>query len=427
MPSSMISQDTRRALKLNVVEGAFAVASDNLAGPYLTLFAMALNATPSQIVLLSAFPNLLGNILQIPFGMLAETVRDKRILCIIGGFLARASWIIIAFLPFLFPPEQRIAVLIVLASLRIVAANLGGPAWTVLKAGIVPKSIRGKYYANRNVVLNFCALLVTFAAGFLLSLRFPINYYILFVVAAALGIASTYVFRQIPFPPPEEKEKRGGQTTKEYLAVFFRSAQENRNFVNYVYSAVVWNFGVSFLGTLTAVYFVQDMGGHEGAWALVTASSLLAQTICQRYWGPLADKFGPKNVMAVSGIAVCFVPVMWFLAPVSWLGLVINFVSGFMLGGYHLAAFNLLLELTPDDNRSMYIGAYNTFMGLATAVGPVLGGFTAELLGLRSIFLFSFGVRVVGLFLFNRGVSDSGYRRPTRDDLIPLRRPSKML
>ena len=149
--------------------------------------------------------------------------------------------------------------------------------------------------------------------------------------------------------------------------------------------------GVSFLGTLTAVYFVQDMGGHEGAWALVTASSLLAQTICQRYWGPLADKFGPKNVMAVSGIAVCFVPVMWFLAPVSWLGLVINFVSGFMWGGYNLAAFNLLLELTPDDNRSMYIGAYNTFMGLATAVGPVLGGFTAELLGLRSIFLFSFG------------------------------------
>ena len=113
--------------------------------------------------------------------------------------MARASWIIIAFLPFLFPPEQRIAVLIVLASLRIVAANLGGPAWTALQAGIVPKSIRGKYYANRNVVLNFCALLVTFAAGFLLSLRFPINYYILFVVAAALGIASTYVFRKIPF------------------------------------------------------------------------------------------------------------------------------------------------------------------------------------------------------------------------------------
>ena len=92
----------------------------------------------------------------------------------------------------------------------------------------------------------------------------------------------------------------------------------NRNFVNYVYSAVVWNFGVSFLGTLTAVYFVQDMGRHEGAWALVTAcfagpDYLPALLAVSRQVHP--------NVMAVSGIAVCFVPVMWFLAPVSWLGL----------------------------------------------------------------------------------------------------------
>ncbi|MGI6640981.1 MAG: hypothetical protein ACOX48_05825, partial [Limnochordia bacterium] len=50
-------------------------------------------------------------------------------------------------------------------------------------------------------------------------------------------------------------------------------------------------------------------------------------------------------------------------------------------------------ELTPDDNRSMYIGAYNTFMGLATAVGPSPRRvYRRELLGLRSIFLFSFGV-----------------------------------
>ena len=87
-----------------------------------------------------------------------------------------------------------------------------------------------------------------------------------------------------------------------------------------------------------------------------------------------------------------------FWPPTSWVGIVINFISGFAWGGYNLAAFNLLLELTPDENRSMYIGAYNTFMGIATSVGPVLGGFTAEFFGLRSIFLVSFAVRAFGLF-----------------------------
>ena len=427
MPSSMVSPDSRRALRLNIVEGAFAVASDNLAGPYLTLFAMSLGATASQIRMLSAFHYLLVNILQIPFGMLAEKVRDKRILCIIGGFLARTSWVLIAVLPFLFTPEKRMAAVIVLASLRIVAANLGGPAWTDLQAGIVPRAIRGKYYANRNVVLNISALVVTLAAGLVLALRFPINYYILFIGAAILGVASTSVFRQIPFPPPSRKEAGAGGSAGVRFAGFVKAALQNKDFVNYGISAVIWNFGVTFLGSLTAVYFVQDLGGNEGAWALVNASSLAAQIVCQRYWGPLADKFGPKNIMAVSGIAVCFIPALWFLAPTSWVGIVINFISGFAWGGYNLAAFNLLLELTPDENRSMYIGAYNTFMGIATSVGPVLGGFTAEFFGLRSIFLVSFAVRAFGLFLFNRGVSDFGYRKPRRQDLLPMRRPARML
>jgi len=422
----MVSGDTRRALRLNVVEGAFAVASDNLAGPYLTLFAMAFQATPSQIGMLSAFPNLLGNILQIPYGMLAETVRDKRILCIVGGLLARTSWILIAFLPFLFAPEKRIPIIILLASLRIVAANLGAPAWAALQAGIVPKPIRGKYYANRNVVLNFCALLATFAAGFLLELPFPVNYYIIFGTAAVLGAASTHVFRTIPFPPPAAKSRGSWKSTVGLLRQFFQTVRGNKSFINYVYSAIVWNFGVTFLGTLTAVYFIEDLGGHEGAWAWVTAASLAAQTICQRYWGTLADRFGPKNTMVLSGAAVCAVPILWFLAPTSGAAIVVNFISGFLWGGYNLAAFNLLLEITPEDNRSMYIGAYNTFMGLATAVGPVLGGFTAELFGLRSIFLVSFVVQVVGLLMFNRGVSDSGYRKPSRKDLVPLRMPAKM-
>ena len=423
MPSSMVSPDSRRALRLNIVEGAFAVASDNLAGPYLTLFAMSLGATPSQIGMLSAFPNLLGNILQIPFGMLAEKVRDKRILCIIGGFLARTSWVLIAVLPFLFTPEKRMAAVIVLASLRIVAANLGGPAWTDLQAGMYPEQSAAST-ANR-VWSKHRALVVTLAAGLVLA-AVPINT-ILFIGAAILGVASTSVFRQIPFPPPARKEAGAGGSAGVRFAGFVKAALQNKDFVNYGISAVIWNFGVTFLGSLTAVYFVQDLGGNEGAWALVNASSLAAQIVCQRYWGPLADKFGPKNIMAVSGIAVCFIPALWFLAPTSWVGIVINFISGFAWGGYNLAAFNLLLELTPDENRSMYIGAYNTFMGIATSVGPVLGGFTAEFFGLRSIFLVSFAVRAFGLFLFNRGVSDFGYRKPRRQDLLPMRRPARML
>ena len=109
------------------------------------------------------------------------------------------------------------------------------------------------------MVLNISALVVTLAAGLVLALRFPINYYILFIGAAILGVASTSVFRQIPFPPPARKEAGAGGSAGVRFAGFVKAALQNKDFVNYGISAVIWNFGVTFLGSLTAVYFVQDL------------------------------------------------------------------------------------------------------------------------------------------------------------------------
>ena len=203
-----MSKDTKQAMKLNTVEGAFAVAADNLAAPYLGLFALALGATPSQIGMLNAFPNFMGNILQIPAALFTERQKDKRILPIIGGILNRSSWLVMALLPFLLHRERRVPIVILLATFRIIAANLGVPAWTALQADLIPKSIRGQYYANRNMVLNTCAVLATLLANFLLRLSFPISYQVIFVVTTILGVISVYLFSQIAFEqsPPKEKQ-----------------------------------------------------------------------------------------------------------------------------------------------------------------------------------------------------------------------------
>ncbi len=111
-----VTKRVRKAMKLNTVEGAFAVAAENLAAPYLGLFALGLGATPSQIGMLTAFPNLIGNLLQIPAGLWSERMKDKRILPIVGGYLARSTWALLAIVPFLVPPQYRVGVVILLAT-----------------------------------------------------------------------------------------------------------------------------------------------------------------------------------------------------------------------------------------------------------------------------------------------------------------------
>lgn len=414
------SKDTKKAMELNTVEGAFAVAADNLAAPYLGLFALALGATPSQIGMLTAFPNLIGNILQVPAGLWSERMKDQRLLPIVGGYLARATWALLALVPFLFPPEHRVGVVILLATFRIVAANIGVPAWTALQANLIPKSIRGKYYANRNIVVNAAALLATFLANFLLRLEFPTSYLIIFGIATVLGLLATFIFSKIDFnQEPPKKTNSSALSMREKLKVFRGEASHQKDFRNYLISSMIWNLGVTLASSLFVVHFVDNMGGSAGSWAIFTGINLATHILVQRYWGSLADIFGQKSVMIVSGIGVVLLPVLWWSATHIWFPLIIYFVNGIAWGGYNLASFNLLLEVTPDDSRTVYVGMYNTLMGVATAAGPLLGGFAAEVIGLRPVFLASAAVRGLGLYVFYRAVSNTNSRKMGFRDLIP--------
>ena len=420
IPGSAIKKDTKRAMELNTVEGAFAVAADNLAAPYLGLFALALGATPSQIGMLTAFPNFLGNILQIPSALLAERLKDKRKLIIFGGILNRSSWILMAFLPFLFAPERRVSIVIMLATFRFMTANLGVPAWTALQANLVPKSIRGAYYANRNMVLNTCAVLATLLANFVLRLEFPVSYQVLFILTTVLGLLSVYIFSKIVFEQSPPKAKQASQDSfLKRVTTFARAVTSQKDFSNYVISAIIWNLGIQVASPLFVVYFVEDLGGPAGHWALFAAVNLGSMVLLQRYWGRLADYFGQKSVMMVAGLGIVTIPLWWWLAPNTWFPFIIFIANGIFWGGYNLAAFNLLLEVTPDEERSVYVGVYNTLMGVATAVGPLLGGFAAEVVGLRPIFLVSTVGRGLALYLFYRNVTDTGTHRLRMRDLVP--------
>jgi len=418
--SGAYKPETKKAMKLNTVEGAFAVAADNLAAPYLSLFALALGATPSQIGMLTALPNFLGNIFQIPAGLWSERMKDKRTLPIVGGYLSRSTWIVLAFLPFLFPAEYRVSVVIFLAAFRILTANLGVPAWTALQADLVPQSIRGRYYANRNVVINICAFAATIVATILLRVDYPRNYHLIFTLATISGLTSIVIFTKIPFDQSASKAKPvSTDTIGQKLSAFWAVAKTDKQFMNYAKSALIWNFGVSFASSLFPVYFVDVQGGKVGSWAIFTAVNIATQVFFQRYWGRLADKFGQKAVLTFSGLGVVAVPLLWSISPNLWFPIIIYFVNGFAWGGYNLAAFNMLLEITPDDDRTLYVSAYNTVMGVSTAVGPLLGGFAAEVFGLRPIFLLSTVMRGAGLLFLFLMVQNTSEHKIAAKDLIP--------
>lgn len=393
-------------MKINTIEGMFASASDNLFVPYLGLYALSFGATPLQIGMLNAFPTLFGNLLQIPYGMLAERIKDRKRLITIGALLNRCTLLIMAFIPFLVNPEWAVPVLIGLATFRVIAANLGVPAWTALQAEIIPKPLRGRYYANRNLLINSTAFISTLIAGRILMLNYPRNYQSLLSAAWLMGIVAILSFLRLRIKPQPRNEITKKPKTIWSVKAAMQAIAKNKNFAYYCLSSMVWNLGVSLGSPLLSVYFNQELYGSAQFWAFVQAAITGAGILCQRFWGRYVDKVGQKRVMLRSGIGVSLIPIWWVLAPHYLVGPLIGFWDGCSWGGYNLAAFNLLLEITPDHNRSKYVGIYNSLIGIASTIGPIFGGFLVDFIGLKWVLILSGLGRVCGLLLLRLFVNN---------------------
>ena len=107
---------------------------------------------------------------------------------------------------------------------------------------------------------------------------------------------------------------------------------------------------------------------------IAVSSSAMTAAFLSPVWGSLADKYGRKPMMIRAALAMTFtMGGMAFVPSVFWL-IVLRLLNG-VFSGYAL-------------------GTLSTGVVAGTLMGPLLGGFVAQSIGIRNAFL------LVGLFLF---------------------------
>jgi MFS family permease len=138
-------------------------------------------------------------------------------------------------------------------------------------------------------------------------------------------------------------------------------------------------------------------------------------------WGRLGDRYGRKIMLERS--MASFVILMAATAYVSraWHVLAIRTVQG-LFAGYGSLSVAMAAESAPRDRMPQAIGLVQTAQRLGPALGPVIGGALAGLVGLRRAFLvtavfYAVGLVVVHVMYDERASWNSSSRlRSTGDD-----------
>jgi DHA1 family multidrug resistance protein-like MFS transporter len=116
------------------------------------------------------------------------------------------------------------------------------------------------------------------------------------------------------------------------------------------------------------------------------------------FWGRLGDRFG--NKIMVERSLVSFVIVMAWMAFVTqpWQVFALRAVQG-LFAGYGALSLAMAIESAPPDRTAYALGFVQTAQRLGPALGPLIGGAVAQLVGLRRAFLVTAVFYFVALML----------------------------
>ncbi|HJV41200.1 MDR family MFS transporter [Caulobacter sp.] len=169
----------------------------------------------------------------------------------------------------------------------------------------------------------------------------------------------------------------------------------------------------------------------------VTTAYLLTSTVMVPIWGKLGDIFGRKPVL-ISGISI-FLAGSWLSGLSGEFGtllgvpgmvqlIVFRALQGIGGGALFTTAFAIIADLYPPRERGKFAGIFGSVFGLASVLGPIIGGYftdhgtvqvgTHTVAGWRWVFYVNLPLSLLSLFMVIVKMPPLEHRQAGRIDFL---------
>lgn len=158
-----------------------------------------------------------------------------------------------------------------------------------------------------------------------------------------------------------------------------------------------------------------DLGGLDELSWVVTAY-LLASTATTPIWGKLSDLYGRK-VMLQSSVAIFVLgSILAGLSQNMAQLIATRALQGLGAGGLMVLILAVIADIVPPRERGKYSGLFGAVFGVASVVGPLLGGLFTEHLSWRWVFYINVPLGVAAFLILGAVLHIPFHRRNHKID-----------
>lgn len=179
-------------------------------------------------------------------------------------------------------------------------------------------------------------------------------------------------------------------------------------------------FGVSQLAPILPLYF-HDLGVQTpeamSLWSgLATGATYIIVCLAAPFWGRVADKKGRKITLIRSsfGMALCNILIAFQTTPEGVV--LIRLVQG-LVSGFYSASITLIASESPIERIGWALGLLASANLAGSLIGPLLGGYIADTVGIRNDFI------IVGTLMGLAGVLATIF---IHENYVPQPNPEKL-
>jgi hypothetical protein len=384
----------------NVQIDAIGVGLSGAAAQFPSYVLTRLNASTTEIGLLTSMPGVTGLLLSIPLGQFLQSKKNIVPWFSLARLLVISSYALSGLALFMGQNHASVVAILLVWALATIPQTILSISFSVVMNAVAGPKGRYELMTRRWSILSLTTLITSLGVTQLIDrFVFPGNYQIIFLILSIGGLFS-YYFSSHLLVPDAPNQDQPSPNWRDRISDYIHLITREKPFLSFTLKRFVFLTGTTLAAPLFPVFFIRQLEARDSWLTAMNMIQTFVVVLGYFFWIRQSRQRGSRFVLLTTTLGACFFPLFVSMTKVFWPVWVYAGINGIFSAGLNLVFFDELMKTVPEKYSATFVAAAQSIQYISAIIAPSMGTFLAGQIGFQYTFMISGALSFTGFLLF---------------------------